>query len=184
MSENRAIRPVATLCRVLGVSPSGHYAWSKRALPQLRFISAALRGIAFTTGFVDTRLLEFSESTMQKKQPLPCWVRALQRQIQDQDIHARLAKDPEAAAGDVLPHQGVDFPPPGTPRACATRATCSVALAGLMSGSRPEPDVVTGSFERASFGCVRSNALRSADRRSANSLLVGPRFEAPELAAL
>ena len=32
MSESRAIHPVATLCRVLGVSSRGQYAWSMRAL--------------------------------------------------------------------------------------------------------------------------------------------------------
>jgi putative transposase len=55
VSENWAIHPVATLCRVLGVSPSGYYAWSKRTLSRrakddavlierIRAIHAATKG--------------------------------------------------------------------------------------------------------------------------------------------
>ena len=55
MSESRAIHPVATLCRVLGVSSSGYYAWSKRArsrrakddavlIERIRAVHAASKG--------------------------------------------------------------------------------------------------------------------------------------------
>jgi putative transposase len=55
VSENRAIHPVATLCRVLGVSSSGYYAWSKRTpsrrakdnaglIERVRAIHAACKG--------------------------------------------------------------------------------------------------------------------------------------------
>ena len=48
MSENQAVYPIATMCRVLGVSPSGYYGWVKRRPSRRSRADAAL--IAMTIG--------------------------------------------------------------------------------------------------------------------------------------
>jgi putative transposase len=56
VSENQAAFPIATMCRLLGVSPSGYYAWKKRQpsrrartdtalVAEIRAAHAASRGI-------------------------------------------------------------------------------------------------------------------------------------------
>jgi len=42
VSENRARYPIAVMCRVLGVSPSGYYAWAKRPVCERAVMDAAL----------------------------------------------------------------------------------------------------------------------------------------------
>ncbi len=68
-----------------------------------------------------------------------------------------------------------------SPRSRATRATCSSAYAGLMSGSRPEPLAVSASGGHLARGdAVESAATARGAARSAStrSGLSGPRFDA------
>ena len=42
MSDNRARYPIAVMCRILGVSPSGYYAWVKRTACARALMDTAL----------------------------------------------------------------------------------------------------------------------------------------------
>src|SRR5262245_8411953 len=72
----------------------------------------------------------------------------------------------------------------GRLRALAMRGTWNSAASGEISGSRPLPEVVTRSTGTAAFGFSAFSFSTSSLRRSASALLVGPRLEPPELAAL
>ncbi len=64
------------------------------------------------------------------------------------------------------------------------RGTWNKAASGEISGSRPLPDVVTRSIGTAAEGFSFFSFSTSAPTLSISALLVGPRLEPPELAAL
>ena len=63
------------------------------------------------------------------------------------------------------------------PRAAAIRATWYSAAAGLISGSSPEPDVVTRSTGTGAFPFAARSSSTAAVTRSMRAWFVGPRFE-------
>src|SRR6266566_2401444 len=69
-------------------------------------------------------------------------------------------------------------------RALATRGTWNSAPSGEISGSRPLAEVVTRSIGTDAEGFSAFNFSTSSLTRSFSALLVGPRLEPPELAAL
>src|SRR3981081_2468058 len=69
-------------------------------------------------------------------------------------------------------------------RALATRGTWNSAPSGEISGSRPLADVVTRSMGTGREGFSAFNLSTSSLTRSFRALLVGPRLDPPELAAL
>src|SRR6266487_4287445 len=69
-------------------------------------------------------------------------------------------------------------------RALATRGTWNNAPSGEISESRPLADVVTRSIGTGTEGFSAFNLSTSSLTRSFRALLVGPRLDPPELAAL
>src|ERR1700738_4356630 len=69
-------------------------------------------------------------------------------------------------------------------RALATRGTWNSAPSGEISGSRPLADVVTRSWGTGTEEFSAFSLSTSSLTRSFRALLVGPRLDPPELAAL
>ena len=108
----------------------------------------------------------------------------VEREIELEHIDARLAQQAERAAFDLAFDQCADTLLPAGLRALATRGTWKSAASGEMSGSRPLPEVVTRSTGTGADGFSFLSLSTSPLTRSASALLVGPRFEPIELAAL
>src|SRR6476646_7778843 len=109
--------------------------------------------------------------------------RTIQSQVQRQYVDARFAEQPgEAALGICGDHWRTRSS--GMFRAFAIRGTWNSAPSGEISGSSPLPEVVTRSIGTAADGFSAFNLSTSSLTRSFRALLVGPRLDPAELAAL
>ena len=108
----------------------------------------------------------------------------VEREIELQDVDARLAQKAEEAPLDVIGDElhARDFRPSCGPWQHA--APGNSAASGEISGSSPLADVVTRSIGTAAEGFSFFSLSMSPCTRSISALLEGPRFEPPELAAL
>ena len=108
--------------------------------------------------------------------------RRVEREVQLEHVHARLAEEPERASVGVLVDEVEHLRRASRPRASATRGAWMRALAGEMCGSRPEPEAVTASTGTSGVRRRdRSPPVRRRRRSSTSSRrsgFVGPRFDA------
>ena len=106
----------------------------------------------------------------------------IQIEVQFQHVDPRLAQEAELPAFGVLGHQAPQLVLAHAALAGHARDLESAA-AGVMSGSRPEAEVVTRSTGTGLPGFSACKVATSCFTRSMSFWLVGPRFEPPELAA-
>ena len=89
------------------------------------------------------------------RNPLGGWCHTVERDVEQQDVDPRFAEEAELTAGDMLIDERADLCAVDPARLCNARATCRKALAGEMSGSSPDAELVTMSAgDRALHGAV------------------------------
>ena len=149
MSRPRRARDSSASMRRSSSSGSGRPCSASSFLPDEPAYQRACRGMSAIGRADDRFLLAVMEPRgRQTTKAMVCpsgksEFTAIQRQVQLQHIHARLAEDAELSPFRVICHQ-LRRPDPGaTLRACATRSTWAAADSGLMCGSSPLPEAVS-----------------------------------------
>ena len=101
----------------------------------------------------------------------------IKRHIERQDVHPRLAQEPEGTSLDSLVDQ-LTYTIFGHVAGFRNTGTWKSAAAGEMSGSRPLAVVVTRSIGTGADGFSCLSLSTSPCTRSIRALLVGPEFRA------